>query len=232
MPRAKKVVTELEQEQEPLPIATEPAKEFTPFEPHNEEASAPKQERISIPLNPDGTPDFSKMRTSTIDKFKKAVGSGDVTVNASSTPKVPDDQLMTYEEVAALFDMLGPIEGYAIALFMKVPVPLAMKVFTYTDADKAELVPAAMALANKYGIKQYLGYLEETRFMMVMYKVTTIKMETLKTLHAEEKRKVITMQAFEETSIAKQPEEQVTFTPGPTPATPVTIDAGFATVSQ
>lgn len=206
-----------------------------PFEINNDPGAekAVAQERISIPLGADGKADFSKMRASTIDKFKKAASDSVLSsssVGGGSKPVVPDENLMTFEEVAALFDMLGPVEGYAIALIMKVPVAIAMKVFTYTDADKAELVPAAMALANKYGIKQYLGYLEESRFAMVMYKVTTLKLDTLKTLVKEERDYKAKLAMYDAPRPVMQPHEQVGYVEQPPPP-PATVSDGFAVIS-
>lgn len=228
------VLDQPELTEQPEFTATNEVSILQPFEINNDPGTpkAERQERISIVLDSEGKPDFTKMRASTVEKFKKAVGESAMSAgNPDVKPRVPDENLMSYEEVAALFDMLGPVEGYAIALIMKVPVPIAMKVFTYTEADKAELVPAAMALANKYGIKQYLGYLEETRFAMVMYKVTTLKLEAMKTLVREEREYKAKMAAYDAPRPVMQPPEQVSYASEPSPPASVVIEQGFA-VSQ
>jgi hypothetical protein len=163
-------------------VKPETNKPFQPYVPTDTSAARGKS-RMSFTLTPEGDPDFSSMRTGQRELFTKILSDPRYReqLGIAGQP-VALPPVFTEDDIKALYVMLGPVEAYIVALWMKVPVPLAMKTFTYTETEIQKLTPSTMALANKY--QQYLlwyaGAKEEINFAMTFFTITTAKLQSLR----------------------------------------------------
>ncbi len=139
--------------------------------------------RFSFALDASGAPDLSSMRDSTKEQFRKYLTDPMLAINLGAIPPIElAPPVFNEDDVKALYVMLGPIEAYAVSLFMKVPVPLAMKVFLYTEDEVKTLTPSTVALANKYSkyMMWYAQSKEEINFAMTFFTVTSAKLQALR----------------------------------------------------
>jgi hypothetical protein len=191
-------VKETEVEEKP-PIAVEqpvePEKEkkkpFEPYEPTGETAGA-KKGRASFTLDENGRPDLGSMRESTKAQFKQWMSDPAIRAQLGVEGGTVLPPAFTEDDIRNFFLMFGPIEGYIVALAMKVPPQLAVKVFTYSETDLAMVVPATTAIANKY--QEYLTWYgsakEEINFFMAMFASTSAKLRTLQAEWARMKEEI------------------------------------------
>jgi hypothetical protein len=197
---------------------------------------APKvKPRMTFTVTPDGMPDFSALRANQRDFLKRVLTSSEVKAQlgvAEQTVELPP--MFTEQDVRALYAMLGPVEGYAFALALKCPVPLAAKIFTYTEDDLAILTAPTVALLNKYQawLGGYAKWKEEITFAMVFISVTQKKLSMLR----------LDIQRIKDAQAAnpairdyiKERAVAVTEAPAPAPvngSTTAVVEEGFATVN-
>jgi len=137
--------------------------------------SPPKQGRISLPLNDDGTFDFSSVRPTTQEKFYNAVKSDPEVMQKIGLGPADDDGVNVFggislENMRATLDMLTKVNGIGFKMlagrFIKHPFKKDAKTgkplpftfdpelidqhFILTEEQHRELDPRATRLANKY----------------------------------------------------------------------------------
>lgn len=171
---------EVQPKQEPTEAAEpEAPKKFTPFT----RSDAPtSKSKISFTLDGAGRPDVASMRDDTKEKLKSYLRDPELRkalLGQDTVAGIPD---FTDADARAIYQMLGPIEGYVFALSMKVPVELAQKVFTYTPEEMERLIPPTVALLNKYKeyLTAYAEWKEEINLGMALFMITRAKIEILK----------------------------------------------------
>jgi hypothetical protein len=178
----------------PAPAVTNenaPKKSFTPYRQTGD--SSARKKRISFGVDPKtGLPDVNSLNPDVKEQLKKLITDPEMrkAFGEAGIP-IPVLEVFKEEDIKLLYTMVGPVEAYAVAMAMKVPVQLAMQVFLYTPAEIEALTPPTLAVANKYAA--YLGGLvawkEELAFGFALFGVTSAKLATLRHLVSVEKQK-------------------------------------------
>lgn len=113
-------------------------------EPQSSEPQAPTQERISIPITPEGRIDFGSMREKTRERLASAIrASGIESVGASAD--------FSEEEAKMLLTMFAGAEAFAVSVRYGLPASEAGMLCAY-DPKQMELLSGPLSrVMNKYG---------------------------------------------------------------------------------
>lgn len=103
--------------------------------------------RVSVPLNSDGTIDFSRLRGDAKAQLTEALrhpSTAQTLLGKEPEPIFSDD------DIASLFNGISQIEQMLAKMLMRVPADIASKAFEYTELDLKLLTPPTQNILSKY----------------------------------------------------------------------------------
>lgn len=183
------VSTEFSTEQPSPSPEVQPRRTAAPYSPSDDRS---RSDRFAGFRMRDGKPDIQAMSGKTREQLKSFLKDESLRKDLGMEPIKPRT-VYTRADVIQLYSILGPIEGYLFATWLKVPAPVAVGVFNYIQIDpntnqpqmKPEcegLVDATVAVFNKYA--EYLeiwgDWKEEASLAMAFFFITKVKLEQLK----------------------------------------------------
>ena len=132
-----------------------------------------KPDRLAVKLQPDGSVDWDRVRPATREAFQRAArslpGAGASSAPVDLPPFVG----------AALVGALAQIDAAIVGRLTKAP-PDVLRLAAWTDAEKAMVEPAALAVANKYGGDVLSKYGEECTLALALVTITTNKIALIR----------------------------------------------------
>jgi hypothetical protein len=157
----------------------EPAKTEAPVETKEE----PSIDRLTLPLNSDGTINFSSLRERTREKLKKAFTDPAVSDRlgvASQAAPVPEviNPLM----VSGMYDLVGTVEAMVFSKTAGIPPEIARKVFIYSEKEKEALAGPTIRVMNKYLGPWFVKYQDEWMLISMLVALTIAKATLAQTM--------------------------------------------------
>lgn len=175
-----------------LPGFRKSAEETAQEEIKEPQAPASTRERfqLSFDLNEDGSPDLTSMRGRTKEKVqaffsdpKFAAAFGAKPAGPASIDFFPQGPGEKYPAmIGSLYNMVGMIEAMAVQNIWKVPAPVAVRVFTYTEQEKEALAPPTVKVLNKYAPAWLIKYQDEIALANILLTITAMKIQTARAL--------------------------------------------------
>jgi hypothetical protein len=173
------------------PTPPKSAKPTRPVRTENTPAPAPAPEparakseadRLTIPLDKDGLPDFGSMRDKTRERVKKIVSDPAVARelgldDAKSSPAVSTiPPFLT----RAVVNALSQLDTIVIARITGAPAPIVLAVAPYTQEEKDAIAPALESILNKYGGKVLNKWGDEVALLTLLSAITLQKVEAVR----------------------------------------------------
>lgn len=157
----------------PEPIFVEASTSGSEPFPDRTTATAPTRVLISIPVNDDGSPDWSRVKDKTRDKFREICADpstqsllGKEEAEAAPAPK---------ELADAAVGMYFQTMAMTFAVTKKIPLPLASQLFRLTNEEHEKLDPLAQQVLGKYLPEWLARFGPEIALTKVLIDVTLIK---------------------------------------------------------
>ena len=130
---------------------------------------------LRLPLNADGKVDVERLRDKSKqtltdvlkdEQLKLALGIGE-----PGAPAIEFDPKL----IGAAYDWLAGLEAMLMQLWLHIPAGQAREIWTYTEADKALLVPSTQAVLAKHSPEWMARYKEEVQFIAFFGLITSTK---------------------------------------------------------
>lgn len=173
---------------------------FTIKEPETENPviqETPQQKvkpKISIPINEDGSFDFTSMRDATKERLRAAVAS-----SPSLFPSGPAEVMMFPPQVInVMYGAIGATESMLAQRMGKIPKPIADQVFSYTPQELELLYPPTAKVLQKYASEWMIKYQDEIALATLLTSMTVAKVNAAVTLARTHKAEVVEMPKKEE----------------------------------
>lgn len=115
------------------------------YEPVNTGTVRPS--RLSVPLNSDGTIDFSRLRGDAKQQLAEALRHPSTAETLLGKEPEP---IFSDSDIASLFAGVSQIEQMLAKLLMRVPADIAAEAFAYTPTDLMLLTPPTQNILSKY----------------------------------------------------------------------------------
>lgn len=145
--------------------------------------------KISIPINDDGSFDFTSMREATKERLRAAVAS-----SPSLFPSGPAEVMAFPPAVIyAMYGGVGAIEAMLAQRFGKIPKQIADQVFAYTPQELELLYPPTAKVLQKYAAEWMIKYQDEIALATLLTSMTVAKVNAAVTLARTHKAEVVEM---------------------------------------
>jgi hypothetical protein len=159
-------------------IKTSPAPlpDTTPAKPPRAE-----NDRLTIPLDKDGRPDFASMRDKTRERVRKVISDPAVARELGITPDAaPAAKVLPRELTMAAVTMISQLETIIIARVTKAPAAIVLAVAPYTPEEKELIAPALENVLNKYSPAVLNKWSDEIALTVLLSTLTMRKIEAVR----------------------------------------------------
>lgn len=178
-------------------LKPEPVETFTVGEVEKPENPVIQEERetrfkpkISLPINEDGSFDFSTMREATKERLRAAVASSPSLFPSSAPSEV---MLFPPQVIAVMYGAIGATESMLAQRMGKIPKQIADSVFTYTPQELELLYPPTARVLQKYASEWMIKYQDEIALATLLVSMTVAKVNAAVTLTRGHKAEVVEM---------------------------------------
>lgn len=171
----------------------EPLETFTIGEvetpPQNPVVASAAKPKISIPINEDGSFDFSTIREATKERLRVAVAA-----TPSLFPSVSAETVLFPPQVIhAMYGAIGAVESMLAQRMGKIPKPIADQCFAYTSNELELLYPPTAKVLQKYASEWMIKYQDEIALATLITTMTITKVNAALMLTRTHRAEVVEM---------------------------------------
>lgn len=162
----------------PNSAGSAPLETSEPEEQGSNGAMKPDRIQLSFDVNPDGSLNFSSMREKTKEKLRTVFSDPLLAEYLGTKPVSAQVNVINPVLVSGFYDVLGSVECSVFPMFFpKVPDHVWKRVFTYTQEEKAVLIPPTGRLLNKYCSEWFLKWQDEIQLAILLTTFTVAKVQ-------------------------------------------------------
>lgn len=168
----------------------QPPKPNKPSKPENSPAPAvpveptrakSETDRLTIPLDKDGRPDFASMRDKTRERVRKLVSDPSVARELGIAPDAaPSVATLPPFVTGAVLTGINQLEILFIARMTKAPASVIVPIAVYTPEERAAIEPALDNVLNKYGGSLIGKWGDELALAVLLSSITMRKIEAVR----------------------------------------------------
>lgn len=159
---------------------TSTTSDFRPFQEMADSESKPRKERISFNLDNEGHLDVDSMRAETLSKVKEFFRDPENQKLLGTGVKI--EEIVSEQDVAMLFDLIGTCEAWIFSLAGKIDQDIATKHAIWTDQQKALVVQPAQRVITKHStqLSFLLKWKDEVLLAVIFLAISRAKYEGAK----------------------------------------------------